>query len=155
MSLSTYVRPDRSLTRYTRYTCGQQLDVSCILESYCCCLFVSLFIFLSLQFSNIYIFVTLFSGSVTPTKLILGTHVDNVLTYCVNQNQTDAAYSSLYFIFLSHFQILKRLSGTMRPTKSRLGTHMDNGLMYCVYQNQVGTTYLSFIHFSFSPIFKN
>ena len=110
---------------------------------------------LSLQFSNIYIFVTLFSGSVRPTKLILGTHMDDILMYCVNQNQTDATYSSHYFIFLSHFQILKCLSGTMRPTKSRLGTHVDSGLMFCVYQNQVATAYLSLIHFSFSPIFKN
>ena len=59
------------------------------------------FIFLSLQFSNINIFVAHFSGTMRPTKLILGTHMDKGLMYCVYQNQTAAAYSFLYFIFLS------------------------------------------------------
>ena len=41
----------------TWYTCGQWTDVSCVLESGCCCLFIPLFfIFLSLQFSNMKIF---------------------------------------------------------------------------------------------------
>ena len=35
------------------------------------------FIFLSLQFSNIKFFITLFSGTVSPRRLKLGTHVDN------------------------------------------------------------------------------
>ena len=91
-------------------------------------------IFLSLQFSNINIFVTLFSGTVRPTKLILGTHMDKGLVYCVYQNQTAAAYSSLYFIFFSlQFSNIKifvtLFSGIVRPTKLRLGTHVDNGLV--------------------------
>ena len=58
------------------------------------------FIFLSLQFSNI--FVTLFSGTVRPRRLKLGTHVDSGQMYSVYQNQAAAAYSSLYFfVFLS------------------------------------------------------
>ena len=92
------------------------------------------FIFLSLQFSNINIFVTLFSGAVRPTKLIFGTHVHNGLMYCVYQNQTAAAYSTLYFIFLSlQFSNIKifvtLFSGIMRPIKLRLGRHVNNGLM--------------------------
>ena len=42
------------------------------------------FIFLSLQLSNI--FVTLFSGTVRPRELKLGTHVDNRCMYCVYRN---------------------------------------------------------------------
>ena len=65
-------------------------------------------IFLSLQFSNINIFVAFFSGTVKHPKLILGIHVDKGLMYCVYQNQAAAAYSSLYsFFFLSNFQTLK------------------------------------------------
>ena len=62
----------------TRYTRGQWVDVRCISELGFCCIFVPFFLhFSSLQFSNIKIFVALFSGTVKPTKLKLGTHVDN------------------------------------------------------------------------------
>ena len=44
------------------------------------------FIFLSLQLSNINIFVTFFSGTVRPRKLKLGTHVDNRRMYHVYRN---------------------------------------------------------------------
>ena len=42
-----------------------------------------LFIFLPLQFSNIKIFVTLFSRLVRPRRLKLGTHVDSGQMYGV------------------------------------------------------------------------
>ena len=59
-----------------------------------------IFIFLSLQFSKLNIFVTLFSGTVRPWSLKLGTHVDNGPMYCVYRNQATAAYLSLcFFIF--------------------------------------------------------
>ena len=58
------------------------------------------FIFLSLQFSNIKIFVTLFSGTVRPRKLKFGTHMVSGQMYRVYRNQAAAAYSS-FFIFLS------------------------------------------------------
>ena len=46
--------------------------------------------------------VPLFSGTIRPTKLKLGTHMDNVWMYLVYQNQAVPAYSLLYFfIFLS------------------------------------------------------
>ena len=63
------------------------------------------FIFLSLQFSNIKIFVTLLSGTVRSRRLKLGTHMDNGQIYCVYRNQAAAAYSSLYFFIF--FPILK------------------------------------------------
>ena len=81
------------------------MDVLCILES-CCCSYSSLyfFIFLHLQFSNIKIFVTLFSGIVRPRRLKLGTHMESGQMYRVYQNQAAAACSSLYFfIFLLQF----------------------------------------------------
>ena len=60
------------------------------------------FIFLSLQFSTLKFFVTLFSGTVWPRRLTLGTHVDSGQMYHVYQNQAADAYLSLYFfIFLS------------------------------------------------------
>ena len=60
------------------------------------------YIFLSLQFSTLKFLVTLFSGTVGPRRLKLGTHVDTGQMYHVYQNQASVAYSSLYFfIFLS------------------------------------------------------
>ena len=63
------------------------------------------FIFLSLQFSNIKIFVTLFSGTVRPRRLKLGTNVDSGLMYCLYRNQASAAYSSHYFIIFLSLQL--------------------------------------------------
>ena len=48
--------------------------------AYCC---LNFFIFPSLQFSNIKIFITLFSRTVKPRRLKLGTHVDNGQMYRV------------------------------------------------------------------------
>ena len=65
--------------------------------------------FFFLQDSNIKVFVTLFSGTVRPRRLKLGTHMDNGWMYRVYQNQAAAAYLFLYFLFffLSNFQTLK------------------------------------------------
>ena len=63
------------------------------------------FIFLSLRFSNIKIFVTLFSGTVRPRRLKLGTHVDSGRMYRVTRNQAAAAYSSLYFFIILSLQL--------------------------------------------------
>ena len=58
--------------------------------------------FFCLQYSNIKIFITLFSGTVRPRRLKLGAHMDNGRMYRVYQNQAAAAYLFLYFfIFLS------------------------------------------------------
>ena len=72
----TFLRNCKALEVETWYTHGQWADVWCIPESGCCCLFIPLFyIFLSLQFSNIKIFVTLFSGTVRPRRLKFVTHI--------------------------------------------------------------------------------
>ena len=48
------------------------------------------------------IFVTLFSGTMRPRRLKLGTHMDSGQMYRVYRNQAAAAYLSFYFfIFLS------------------------------------------------------
>ena len=119
------------------------------------------FIFLSLQFSNIQIFVTLFSGTVRPRRLKLGTYVDSGQMYRVYQNQAAPAYSSLYFfIFLSlqfsDTEIFRHifLSGTVRPRRLKLGTHLDSGQMYRLHQNQDAAAYLS-LYFSFFFFLSN
>ena len=110
------------------------------------------FIFLSLQFSTLEFFITLFSGTVRPRRLKLGTHVDSGQMYHVYQNQA-AAYSSLYFfIFLSlQFSTLKffvtLFLGTVRPRRLKIGTHVDSGQMYHVYQNQAAAAYSSLYFF--------
>ena len=125
----------------------------------------SLYFFIfSLQFSTLKFFVILFSGTVRPRRLKLGTHVDIGRElgahvdigqmYHVYWNQVAAAYLSLYFfIFLSlQFSTLKffvtLFLGTMRPRRLKLGTHMDSGQMYHVYQNQAACFCL-FIPFFF------
>ena len=78
--------------RLKLYTHGQWADVSCIPESGYCCLFIPLFfIFLSLQFSNITIFVTLFSRTMRPRRLKLGTYVDSGQMYRAYRSQATAA----------------------------------------------------------------
>ena len=109
------------------------------------------FIFLSLQFSTLKFFVTLFLETMRPRRLKLDTHMDSGQLYHVYQNQAAASYSSLYFfIFLSlQFSTLKFLvtlfSGTVRPRGLKLGTHVDTGQMYDVYQNQVSALVQPFI----------
>ena len=123
--------------------------------------------FISSHFSfspifNIEIFRHIFSGTVRPRRLKLGTHVDSGQMYHVYRNQTAAAYSSLhFFIFLSlQFSTMEFfvnfVSGTVRPTRLKIGTHMDSGQMYHVYRNQAAAAYSSlyFFVFSFSPIFN-
>ena len=94
------------------------------------CPFISSFFFL-FNSQPLKMFVSHFSGTVRCTKLKLGTHADSGL-YCVYQNQTAAAYVSLYFfIFLSNFQTLKFFvtffSGTVRHRKLKLNTKMKMG----------------------------
>ena len=134
---------------------GQWADESCIPDSGCCCLFIPLFIFLSLKFSPLKFFITLFSGTVRPRRLELGTHIDSGQMCHVYWNQAAAAYSSHYFfIFLSlQFPTLKFLvtlfSGAVRPRRLKLGTHVDSGQLYHVYRNRAAAPYSSHYFFSF------
>ena len=117
----------------------------------CSCIFS--FFFLS-NFQTLKCFVTLFSRTVRPRRLKLGTHMESGQMSRVYRNQAAAAYSSLYFFifFLSNFQTLKffvtLLSGTVRPKRLKLGTHVNSGWMYGVYQNKAAAAY-SFLYFFF------
>ena len=99
--------------------------------------------------------VTLFSGTVRPRRLRVGTHVDSGQMYHVYRNQAAAAYSSLYFsIFLSlQFSTMKffvtLFLGTVRPRRLKLGTHVNSGQVYRVYQNQAAVAYSSLCFFIF------
>ena len=108
--------------------------------------FLYFFIFVSLRFSTLKCFVTLFLRTVRPRRLKLGTHVDSGQMYHAYQNQAAAAYSSLYFfIFLSlQFSTLKFFITLFSGRRLQIGTHMDNGQMFHVYQNQVAAAYSSF-----------
>ena len=117
------------------------MDVSCVSESGCCCLFIHIFFIFS--FSNIQtlkIFVTLFSGTEWARKLKLGAQLDNGWMYRVYRKQAPAAYLSLYFfIFLSlQFSNIKMfLSGfsqELRPRRLKRYTHVDSGWMNHVYR---------------------
>ena len=104
------------------------------------------FIFFLSNFQTLKIFVTLFSGTVRPRSLKLGTHVDSGQTYRVYRNRAAAAYSSLYsFFFFSNFQTLKvfvtLFSGTVRPRRLKLGTHLDSRQMYRIYRNRAAAAY--------------
>ena len=128
------------------------------------CPFISSFFFLS-NFQTLKFVVTLFSGSVRPTRLKLGTNMDSGQMYRVYRNQAAAPYSSFFlFFFLSNFQRLKffftLFSGTVRPRRLKLGTHMDSGQMYPVYQNPAADAYSTlyffiFLQFSNIKIFRH
>ena len=66
----------------------------------------------------------------------LGTQVDSGWMYGLYQNQSAAAYSSLYFYFF-----LSPVSGIVRPRRLKPCAHVDNGWMYRVYQNQSAAAY--------------
>ena len=100
----------------------------------------------------------------SPTKLKVGTHVNNGWMYLVYRKQAAAAayLSFFHFFFLSNFQRLKFFItfflGTMRPRYSKLVTHEDCEWMYKVYRNQAAAAAYSslyFFIFLFSPVFKH
>ena len=133
----------------------QWADVSCLPESGCCCLFIPLFfIFLSLPFSNINIFVTLFSGTVRleDWNLARTWTVDRYMG--LPESGCCCLFIPLFFIFLSlqfsNINIFVTLfSGTVRPRRLKLGTRVDSGQMYCVYRIQAAAVYLSLYFFIF------
>ena len=95
-------------------------------------LFIYLFFFIS-NFQTLKFFFTLFSGTVRPRRLKLGTHVDSGQMHCVYWNQAAAVFRPFIssFFFLSNFQTLKffvtLFSGTVRPKRLKLVTHVKNG----------------------------
>ena len=114
------------------------------------------FIFLSLQLSNIKIFITFFSGTARSRRLKLGTHVDSGQMYCVYRNQAAASDLFLYFFMFLSLQFsninffVTPFSRTVRHRRLKLGTLVDSGQMYHVYRNQPAAAYSSFISFFLS-----
>ena len=118
--------------------------------------------FFFLQYSNIKVFVTLFSGTIRPTKLKLGTRVDNGWMYLVYQNQVVAAFSSLYsFIFLSlQFSNIKTFCHTFLriceaykvETRYPRAQWVD---VSCILESGCCLFIPLFLHISFSPVFKH
>ena len=110
-------------------------------------------IFLSLQFSTLKFFITLFSETVRPRILKLGTHIDSGQMYLVYWNQVAALICSFIssFFFLSNFQTLKffvtLFSWAVRSRRLKLGTHVDSGQMYLVLWNQAAAADLSLYFF--------
>ena len=110
------------------------------------CPLISSFFFLS-NFLILNFFVTLFSGTVRPRRLKLGTHINSGEMYHIYVNQAAAAYSSFIssFFFLSNFQTFKffvsLFSQTVRPRRLKLCTCMDSGQMCPVYRNQAAAAY--------------
>ena len=115
--------------------------------------FISSFFVLS-NFHTLKFFITVFSRTVRPRRLKLGTHVDSGLMYHEYRNQAAALFCPFIssFFFRSNFQTLKffvtLFSGTVRPRRLKLGTHMDSRQMYDVYRNKAAAAYLS-LYFSF------
>ena len=101
------------------------------------------------------IFVTVFSGTVRPRRLKLGTHVDSGQMYHVSGIRLLLLIHPFIssFFFLSNFQTLKvfvtLFSGIVRPRRLKLGTHVDSGEMYPVYRSQAAAAYSSLYFFIF------
>ena len=116
--------------------------------------FISSFFFFS-NFQTLKFFVTLYSGTVRPRRLKLGTHMDSGQMYLVYRNQAAALIHPFIssFFFVSNYQTLEIFvtffSVTVRSKRFKLGTHMNSGQMYRVYQNQAAAAYLSLYFFIF------
>ena len=122
--------------------------------------FISFFFLSHLQLLKF--FVTLFSGTGRPGRLILGTHMDSGQMYRVYRNQAAAAYLSLYFfIFLSlqcsnfkmfRHTILRNCEACNVDTWYTRGQWAD---VSCIPESGCCCLFVPlFLHFSFSPIFK-
>ena len=98
------------------------------------------FISLSLQSSTLKFFVTLFSGTVRPRRLKLGTHVDRCIVYTRIRLLLliHPFFLSLQFSNIKIFVTL--FSRTVRTRRLKLGTHLE---MYRVYRNQAAASYSS------------
>ena len=151
--LHTFLRNCEAQKIKTWYTYGQWVDVQCIVYSGIGLLllihpFISSFCFLS-NFQTLKFFVTLFSGTVKPRRLKLGTNLDSGHMYHVKWNQAAAVYSSLYiFIFLSlQISSIKIFCHTFLRNCEvyKVDTRVDNEWMYRVYSNQAAASYFFFI----------
>ena len=129
--------------------CGGGYQVS---RTYCQVSFIPLFIFLSLQFSDIKIFRHSYLRNSEAYKVDTWyTHGQWVDILCIPQS--GCCFLFVPYFFLSNVQKFKNFvtlfSGTVRPRKFKLGTFVDNGWIYRVFQNQAAAAYLSLYFFIF------
>ena len=100
----TFIRNCEAYKVETRYTSGQWVDVACILESDCCCFFISLFIFLSLQFY----FSFCLSLQLAKIKIL---HLQNCFNIVISdgygQGYVSFAHYLLYFAKTCNFDLLR------------------------------------------------
>ena len=117
---------------------------------------------IQLTFQTLKFFVTLFSGTVRPKRLKLGTHMGSGQMYHVYWNQAAASCLFLYFfIFLSNFQHWNFWSHISRELWSledwTLYTRGQWAVGRCIMYTRIRLLLLTrpFISsFSFSPIFN-
>ena len=113
------------------------------------------FSFLSLQFSTLKFFVTLFSRTMRPKRLKLGTHMDSGQMYHVYQTQAAALIcpfiSSFFFLFnFQHWNFWSHFSWKLWGLEDWNLVHTwTRGQMYHMYQNQAAATHLSLYFFLF------
>ena len=123
--------------------------------------FNSSFFFLS-NFLTLKFFITLFSRTVRPRRLKLGTHVDSGQMYHVYRNQAAAAYLSLNFFFfcsiqfsnmkMFHHTFLRNCEAQKIETWFTCGHWAD---VSCIPESGCCYVFVPlFLQFSFSPIFK-
>ena len=86
---------------------GTHMDsgqVYCVYQNQAAAAYSSLYFFIFFFLSNfqtLKFFVTLFSGTVRPRRLKLGTHMDSGQIYCVYRNHAAALIHPIIFSFLS------------------------------------------------------
>ena len=113
-------------------------QIYCVYQNQAASAYSSLYSFFFLSnFQTLNFFVTLFSGTMRPRGLKLGTHMNSGWMYRLYRNRAAAAYFSFcFFIFLSNYQALKNFVGVflgaMRPRTLKFHTNMNSGWMYCV-----------------------
>ena len=119
-------------------------------------LLICLYFSFSPNFQTLKFFVTLFSGTVRPRRLKLGTHTCGwwADVPCIPESGYCSYFSIYFFIFLSlQFSTLKFFitffPGTVMPRSFKIGSHVDGRQMYHVYQNQAAAAYSSLYFFIF------
>ena len=111
------------------------------------------FIFLSLQFSTLKFFITLFSElwGLEDWNLVHKWTVGRHIVYTIIRLLLLICPFISSFFFFSNFQMLKffftLFSGAVRPRRLKHGTCLDSGQMYHVYQNQAAAAYISLYFF--------
>ena len=123
------------------------------------CPFISSFFFFS-NFQTLKFFITLFSWTVRPRRLKIGTHVDSGQMYHVYLNQVAAAYSSFISSFsfspiFKHLNFLSHLYQELWGLEGWNLVHMWTVGGCMVYTRIRLLLLICPVIFTFSPVFKH